>query len=339
VKRTPVSVRVRAERPAGGAGRGAWVRRHLLGLQGVSAAELRAVLDRARGHAAAGRGDALAGRTVATLFFEESTRTRTSFTLAARRLGAEVVDLSGPGSSVGKGETLADTAVVRTRPSGGAASVAAALDAGGLRCSVLNAGDGRHEHPTQGLVDLYTLAEAHGREGTWDLSGLRVLIVGDVANSRVARSAAAGMTALGASVTLVGPPGLAPSSLAALGCGVSHDLDAALPGADAVMMLRIQFERHGGEGERRGEPAPRAREAPESPAVPSVREFREFYGLTAERAARLKPGAVVMHPGPVNRGIELDTSVADGPRSLVLRQVASGVPVRMAALELCVGAG
>jgi aspartate carbamoyltransferase catalytic subunit len=319
-----------------------WSRRHLLGLVGVSAGELRAVLGRARELAAAGGGESLKGRTVATLFFEDSTRTRTSFTLAGRRLGAEVVDLSAGASSVNKGETLIDTArtiramgvdalVVRTRQSGGAAAVAAALDASGRRCSVLNAGDGRHEHPTQGLLDLYTLAEAHGRLDRFDLSGLRVAIVGDVWSSRVARSAIAGVTALGGAVVVVGPAGMAPGSLSCLGCTVSRDLDAELGSADAVMMLRIQFERH--EGAAAGEMDTRAA------GGVSVREFRELYGLTAERASRMKAGAVVMHPGPINRGVELDGEVADGPRSVVLRQVSVGVPVRMAVLEGCVLAG
>jgi aspartate carbamoyltransferase catalytic subunit len=201
-----------------------------------------------------------------------------------------------------------------------------------VACPVLNAGDGRHEHPTQGLLDIYTVAEAHGRLSDFDLSGLTVLIVGDVASSRVARSAISGMTTLGARVVCVGPPPLAPASLASLGCAVSHDFDAVLPAADAVMMLRIQFERH---GEARGAKGRGA-------SIPSVREYRELYGLTEERASRIKGrggigGGIVMHPGPMNRGIEIDSAVADGPRSVVLKQVAHGVTVRMAALSLILG--
>lgn len=289
--------------------------------------------------AASGGGDDLAGRTVATMFFEDSTRTRTSFTLAASRLGARVVDVSGGATSVNKGETYADTArvveamgvdaiVTRARQAGSADLIARAVD-----CAVINAGDGRHEHPTQGLLDAYALAEAHGRLDGLDLSGLTVAIVGDVVNSRVARSAIAGMTTLGARVVCVGPPALAPPGLAATGCAVALDLDEVLPIADAVMMLRVQFERHGdvSSPEARGEPR-------RSAAIASAREYREGYALTADRAARMKPGAVVMHPGPINRGLELDGAVADGPRSVILRQVAAGVPVRMAVLALCVSA-
>jgi aspartate carbamoyltransferase catalytic subunit len=221
--------------------------------------------------------------------------------------------------------------IVRARQNG-----AAAMIAGAVACPVINAGDGRHEHPTQGLLDLLTIAEAHGRLGGFDLSGLMVAIVGDVASSRVARSAIAGLTALGARVVCVGPPALAPRSLEALGCAVSNDFDAVLPAADAVMMLRIQFERHGEAAEK----APALPGAPpRSAAIASVREYRDGYGLTTDRAARLKPGAIVMHPGPINRGLEIDAAVADGPRSVILKQVAHGVAVRMAALGLCIGTG
>lgn len=276
----------------------------------------------------------LAGRTVATLFFEDSTRTKTSFTLAARRCSGETVDLSAGSSSVNKGETLIDTArtieamgvsamVVRARQSGAASMIASAVS-----CPVLNAGDGRHEHPTQGLLDAYTVAAAHGRLADFDLKGLTVAIVGDVASSRVARSGIAGLTTLGATVVCIGPPALAPRSLESLGCAVSHDLDAVLPSADAVMMLRIQFERHG-EDPKAGEG-----KAPKSAAIASIREYRELYGMTEARASRIKTNAVVLHPGPMNRGLEIDAAVADGPRSRVLAQVAAGVAVRMAALSL-----
>lgn len=313
-----------------------WSRRHLLGLDGLTAGEVRALLRAAAAYvpvATSTQTDTqeLAGRTVATLFFEDSTRTRTSFTLAARRLGAGVVDLSSGASSVNKGESLLDTArtveamgvsgiVVRAKQAG-----AAELIARGVSCAVVNAGDGKHEHPTQGLLDLLTLAEAHGRQDALDLSGLTLVIVGDVVSSRVARSAIAGARLLGARVVCVGPPALAPASLAALGCEVSGDLDPVLPIADAVMMLRVQFERHEGS------------ESLRSPSVPSPREFRTLFGLTRERADRLKPAAVVMHPGPMNRGLEIDGEVADGPRSVIRTQVSRGVAVRMAALRLCIG--
>lgn len=318
--------------------------RGLLGLGGLSREEIRALLERAGELGRAGqRGEQpLRGRVVANLFFEDSTRTKTSFAIAGRRLGAEVVDLSSGSSSVNKGETLIDTArtveamgvgaiVVRARQSGAAAIIQA-----GVGVPVINAGDGRHEHPTQGLLDLYTIAGAHGRED-FDLSGLTVAIVGDVANSRVARSDIAGLGALGARTICVGPPALAPKGLESLGAKVSHDLDAVLPKADVVVMLRIQFERHGAPGGG-GEGGEKSGEK-KSAAIASIREYRAFYALTGERAARLKKGAVVMHPGPMNRGIEIDADVADGPRAVITRQVAHGVLVRMAALERALGRG
>jgi aspartate carbamoyltransferase catalytic subunit len=307
----------------------------LLGLQGMGAPRLRGLLAAAREMASRPPlTRTLEGRVIANLFFEDSTRTRTSFSVAAKHLGAEVVDLLWVTSSVSKGETLTDTArnveamgiaavVVRARQSGAAAMIAGAVD-----CPVINAGDGRHEHPTQGLLDIYTIAEAFGRLDGFDMKGLKVVIVGDVVASRVARSDIAGLTTLGAEVVCVGPPAMAPRSVAALGCGVSHDLDAVVGSADAVIMLRIQFERYGTE-------KPAGGEAKNSP-IASLRDFRESYGLTIERAERMKKGAVVMHPGPINRGIELDAEVADGPRSLVLRQVTNGVAVRKAVLERAV---
>ncbi|MCW5775817.1 MAG: aspartate carbamoyltransferase catalytic subunit [Phycisphaeraceae bacterium] len=311
---------------------------HLLTLHHLPAEEIRAILRDAiafrAAHAAGTLPARLAGRTVGTLFFENSTRTRTSFSIAALRLGAEVIDLPVAGSSHAKGETLTDTArtvealgvdalVVRAAQSGAVEVIARRVG-----CAVLNAGDGRHEHPTQGLLDALTLADAMGRTDTLDLSGLHVAIVGDVVSSRVARSNVFGLTSLGASVTLVGPPSLAPASLATLAphVRVQHDFDAVLPHADAVMMLRVQFERHGDS----------TRMA--SPAFASLREFRAACGLSTERARRMKSDAVVMHPGPVNRGLELDGEVADSKRSLILRQVANGVPVRMASLVRCLNA-
>ncbi|USO00373.1 MAG: aspartate carbamoyltransferase catalytic subunit [Phycisphaeraceae bacterium] len=301
--------------------------RHLLQLEGMSPATMRALLVRAQAFMQPGeKGKPLAGKTVATVFFEDSTRTRTSFVLAAKRLGAEAVDLSGSGTSLSKGETLDDTArtieamgvdaiVVRVKQAGGPHLIARAV-----KCSVLNAGDGKHEHPTQGLLDVLAMARAKGRAETFDLTGLTVAIVGDVNASRVARSDVIAMTALGAEVVLVGPPAQAPRSLGALGAKVERDLDAVLGRADAVQMLRVQFERHGGKG------------------IASRREYRAGYALTTARAKRMRPDAVVMHPGPMNRGMEIDDAVADGdgielPRSIVLDQVSCGVAVRMAVLE------
>ncbi|MCH8270935.1 MAG: aspartate carbamoyltransferase catalytic subunit [Planctomycetes bacterium] len=314
-----------------------WAGRDLLALRGLHGPRIRRLLQRAGRYApVANRTETLtgelAGKVVALLSFESSTRTRVSFELSARRLGAAVVDLSGGSSSVAKGESLADTArtieamgasvmVVRTRQAGGAAVVANAVS-----CPVVNAGDGRHEHPTQGLLDAYTLAESFDRLDGFDLSGLRVAIVGDVANSRVARSAIAGFTALGAKVVCTGPIALAPRSFESLGCEVQRDFDAVLGEVDAVMMLRVQFERHAGAANQR-----------DDASVGSLREYRAGYALTAERAARMKPDAIVMHPGPMNIGIEIDAAVARGPRSVIGRQVANGVAVRMAVLAMLCG--
>ncbi len=334
------------------AGAGGWSHRHLLGLQELSPEHIRTALRTARSFAdistrSIKKVPALRGKVVANLFFEESTRTRVSFTLAAQRLSADVVDL-GSSSSVSKGETIEDTAhnieamgvdalVVRHKLSG-----AAALIARNVSCAVINAGDGRHEHPTQGLLDAYTLAEATGRLDSLDFSGLRVAIVGDIANSRVARSNIAALSALGAEVVCIGPPTLAPRSLEALAPGkvrVEWDLDAALPTVDAVNMLRIQFERHVVDPNEAKTPGGGGAPAKSSPAFPSIREYVQMYGLTSERAARMRAHAIVMHPGPINRGVELAGAVADGPRSVILQQVANGLSVRMAALFLCVAAG
>lgn len=333
-----------------------WSRRSLLSLAELSAQELRTILGTAAGFdrvskRSVKKAPALRGRVVANLFFEDSTRTRLSFTLAAQRLSADTIDLTGPGSSASKGETIIDTAlnveamgvdalVVRHSQSG-----APAMIADRVRCAVVNAGDGKHEHPTQGLLDVYTLARSMGRvEGDgqgFDLAGLRVAIVGDITSSRVARSNIAALTKLGAQVVCVGPPTLAPASLRSLGCEVCHDFDEVIDsGVDAVNMLRIQFERHGQGG---AELNPKAEGDPSrvagsgSPAFPSLREYVRGYGLTRERADRLKEGAIVMHPGPMNRGVEIAGEVADGERSVILQQVTGGLAVRMAVLYLCVG--
>lgn len=340
----------------------AFSHRHLLGLHGTSPADIRAVLTLARryaGHDADGSEDpaawrsVLRGKVVANLFFEDSTRTRVSFSMAAKRLGAEVIDLTAMGSSVSKGETVADTAlnvaamgvdalVMRHASSGAPLLVVRALEsrvgawdpdgAGGGVCSVINAGDGKHEHPTQGLLDAYTIAESFARLDGFDLSGLKVGIVGDIASSRVARSNLACLLALGAQVYFIGPPTLVPAAFEKMGARVVHDVDSVIGELDAVNVLRIQFERHGGAG------TPAAGVKPPSNVIASVREYHERYGLHAARLAKLKKGAVVMHPGPINRGVEMTANAADDKRSVVLRQVRHGVAVRMAVLELCIGA-
>jgi aspartate carbamoyltransferase catalytic subunit len=306
--------------------------RHLLQLEGMERVTLTRILRRAVMHAARHEDgqsaeQTLSGVTVANLFFEDSTRTRTSFSMAAFNLGARVLEFGATTSSVSKGETLIDTArnveamgvgvlVVRAKQSGAAELISKEAGA-----SIVNAGDGRHEHPTQGLLDMLTVAQALGRVETLDFSDLRLAIVGDAVSSRVARSAIHGFTTLGARVVCIGPAAMAPKSMEVLGCTVERDLDAVLPDVDAVMMLRVQFERHGEAG------------AKASPLIPSVREYRAGYALTPERASIMKPAAIVMHPGPMNRGLEIDAAVADGDRSVILQQARNGVFARMAALE------
>jgi aspartate carbamoyltransferase catalytic subunit len=294
--------------------------RHLLGIEGWRREELEALLDRADAHLPGGppASGALKGRVVANLFFEDSTRTRSSFEVAAKALGAEVLNWTTVGSSVSKGETLLDTVrniealgpaalVIRHRSSG-----APHLVAKHVGCAVINAGDGTHEHPSQALLDAFTLRRRWKR-----LDGRTVLIIGDVLHSRVARSNLLCLQALGARVVLCGPPTLLPVGLKELGAEVTHHLDPVLPQADAVMCLRVQSERMG------------------ESYFPSTREFARLYGLNAARAEKMKPDALVMHPGPINRGVELAPAVADGPRSVVLEQVANGVAVRRAILEVC----
>ncbi|MCE9590441.1 MAG: aspartate carbamoyltransferase catalytic subunit [Planctomycetes bacterium] len=308
-----------------------WTHKHLLGLDYLSAQDIRFLLNTARGLAdvstrSVKKVPALRGRVVVNLFFESSTRTRASFTLAAERLTADVLDFTVQGSSVSKGETLRDTArnieamgvdvIVCRHPLSGATHQLAQS----VKCSVVNAGDGQHEHPTQGLLDLYTLAQRLGRMETFDFTGITVAIVGDVAHSRVARSNIHGLRKLGGKVILVGPATLLPRGFADMGCELSNNLDEVLPRVDAVNMLRVQFERL------------------TSQAFPSVREYATFFGLTTQRLRQAKPGLVVMHPGPINRGIEMDSAVADGAQSAVLSQVTNGLAVRMATLFLVVGA-
>ena len=300
-----------------------WTRPHLLGIGDLSADEIRFILDTADGFREVStrsvkKVPALRGRVVVNAFFEDSTRTRMSFTLAAQRLSADILDFSSKGSSVSKGESLVDTVrnieamgvdvmVVRHGSAG-----AAKLVSESVGCSVVNAGDGAHEHPTQALLDAYTLRQRFGK-----IDGLHVAIVGDIANSRVARSNVHLLTKLGARVTLVGPSTLLPGAFAKMqNVAVSTDFDAVLPTVDAVNMLRIQFERM------------------KSAAFPSVREYTQLFGLTQDRLARAGRELFVMHPGPMNRGVEIDTSIADGPQSGILQQVTNGLAMRMAVLYL-----
>ncbi len=297
--------------------------RHLLKIEGLYPPEIAALLDLAESYVLLNRSgktqrDLLRGRTLINLFYEDSTRTRTSFELAGKRLGADVINMSVSTSSVNKGETLLDTAstlnamrcdllVVRHDQSG-----APNLLAQKVTSAVINAGDGTHEHPTQALLDALTLRR---RRGT--LEGLQVAICGDVLHSRVARSNIHLLTTMGGRVRVIGPPTLIPAEAAALGVEVFHDMDAGLQGVDVVMMLRLQKERMS-----RG-------------LVPSAREYFRFFGLDAARLSRAKPDVLVMHPGPMNRGVEIDSAVADDPlHSVIGEQVEMGVAVRMAVLDV-----
>ena len=302
-------------------------RKDLLSLAPLSVDEIQLVLDTADSFKeVTGREikkvPALRGKTVVNLFFEPSTRTRTSFELAAKRLSADVINFSPSASSVVKGETLLDTArnieamqadiIVLRHSSAGAAETLAR----GVKSSVINAGDGWHEHPTQALLDLYTI-----RERGLGFEGLRVAIVGDVAHSRVARSNIYALTKLGAKVRLVGPPTMMPWGVENLGVKVYSNMDEGLCGVNVIMMLRLQLERQG-----------RA-------LFPTIREYARLYGLTAERVKLADAGAIVMHPGPINRGVEIAPDVADSLSSVILDQVANGVAVRMGILYLMSGAG
>lgn len=307
---------VEAEQPV-------WTRKHLLTLDELSPAEIVHVLDTAEGFTELStrsikKAPALRGRVVVNMFFEESTRTRMSFTLAAQRLSADVIDFSAKTSSASKGESLRDTArvieamgvdiMILRHPAAGAPKTLTEA----VNCCVVNAGDGQHAHPTQALLDLFTIREVKKR-----IKGLNVAIVGDIVHSRVARSNLSGLIKLGANVTLVGPPTLVPKTFEPLGATVTHDFDAVLPEMDVVNMLRIQNERI------------------ESSVFPSVREYVRLFGMNSERLKRCKPDVLITHPGPVNRGIELAADVADGPNSSILRQVTNGLAVRMAVLFLC----
>lgn len=302
-------------------GRAVFPHRHLTGIAGLQPHEIMFLLDEAEQWIEANRArrksDKLAGLTVINAFFENSTRTLLSFEIAGKRLGADVVNMHAAQSSVKKGETLIDTAmtlnamradaiVIRHQSSG-----AVQLIAGKVDCPVLNAGDGRHEHPTQALLDALTIRRRRG-----GIAGQRVVICGDLLHSRVARSNILALTALAAEVRVVAPSTLMPAAIAAMHVTPFTDFDAALEGADVVMMLRLQNERMDGA------------------FIPSTREFHARYGLTPERLAMAKPDALVMHPGPMNRGVEITSSVADHERSAITEQVEMGVAVRMACLDV-----
>jgi len=301
-------------------------KKDLLDIESITEDDVRLVLDTAESmreinQRAIKKVPTLRGKLVANLFFEPSTRTRFSFEVAERRLSADSISFSAAGSSVSKGETLLDTAknlmamapdaiVIRHSRSG-----APHLLARELPCAVINAGDGTHEHPTQALLDALTIRRAKGR-----LAGLKIAICGDVANSRVARSDVALLSKMGAAVTLSGPRTLLPLEIERTGAIVAPRIEEALDGSDVVIMLRVQRERGGGLG------------------FPTDREYFDVFGLTPERRKLAKKDAIVMHPGPMNRGVEIDSAVADGPDSLILDQVENGVAVRMAVLYLLIGA-
>jgi aspartate carbamoyltransferase catalytic subunit len=302
-----------------------WTRKDLLGLRELSAEEINFILETTDAFKEVGTREikkvpALRGKTLINFFIEPSTRTRTSFELAALRLSADVINISASASSLTKGETLKDTArnlealhadiLVLRHSSAGAPQFLGER----LKSSVINAGDGAHEHPTQGLLDLYTIREKRGT-----IAGLNVAIVGDILFSRVARSNIFGLTKMGARVTLVGPSTLVPRDFEKLGVTVSNKIDEVLAETDVVNLLRIQHERQRKE------------------YFPSTGEYTALFGLTKARARLLKPDCLVMHPGPINRGVEIDSEVADGLQSVILDQVTNGLAVRMAVLYLCGG--
>ncbi len=301
-------------------------RKDLLSMRQLPADEIRLILDTAESMKEVASRDikkvpALRGKTLINLFYESSTRTRTSFEIAGKWLSADVINVATSASSVAKGEGLKDTGltlqamhpdvVVIRHPAPGAAD----LLAGQLAASVINAGDGAHEHPTQALLDLFTIREKKGR-----LEGLKVAIVGDIAHSRVARSNLYGMQKVGMEVRLAGPATMLPRFIDRLGVAVYTDLERAIADVDVIMMLRLQLERQ------------------QAGLFPSLREYSRLFGLTVERLKAAKSDALIMHPGPINRGVEIAPEVADGPYSLILNQVGNGVAIRMALLYLLVGA-
>jgi len=299
-----------------------WTRKDLLGLEELSKEELELILDTAESFREISERQikkvpALRGKTVVNLFYEPSTRTRISFELAAKRLSADILNISTSSSSVVKGETLKDTAknieamkvdvIIMRHPAAGAPL----LLAKSIKPSVLNAGDGSHEHPTQGLLDIFTIRRKKGK-----IAGLNVSIIGDITHSRVARSNIWGLTKLGANVTVCGPPTLIPPFIEKLGVKVTYDLEEALKGADVVNLLRIQHERQ------------------KKNLFPSVREYALEFGIDMDRLKNAKKDILIMHPGPINRGVELSQDAADGKNSVILEQVTNGVAVRMAVLYL-----
>ena len=302
-----------------------WARRHLLSLEDLNRAEIETILDAAENLVEVSQRrrkklSTLKGKVVVNLFFEPSTRTRTSFGLAAKRLSADTMDFSPSGSSLSKGETFIDTAknieamgidvmVVRHSSPGGPH-----LLAQNLHCSIVNAGDGAHEHPTQGLLDIFTIRRSKGR-----VEGLTAALIGDIAHSRVARSNIHGLLKLGAQVIVCGPPTLVPQTITRLGVEVSYRLDEILPRCDVVNLLRIQFERQ------------------RSGLFPSIHEYAHLFGMDSERLSRAKPDLLLLAPGPINRGVEITPEVADGPHSAILQQVTNGLAVRMAVLNLLCG--
>jgi aspartate carbamoyltransferase catalytic subunit len=314
----------RVQEPGGGGKKRpfVWTRKDLLGLDELSAEEIVHILDTAESFREVStrsikKVPALRGKVVALMFFEDSTRTRMSFELAASRLSADTMIFTAKGSSVAKGETTLDTVrnveamgvdvfVIRHSQAGAPHLVSRKVSA-----SVINAGDGPHEHPTQALLDIFTMRQRLG-----GVAGRRVAIVGDIAHSRVARSNILGLRKLGAEVVVVGPPTMVPSAITAMGCRISHSLDDVLREVDVINMLRIQFERFGGS------------------LFPSLREYSKVYGLNSQRLARCRKDVLVMHPGPINRGVEITSHVADGPNSCILQQVTNGLAIRMAVLYL-----
>jgi aspartate carbamoyltransferase catalytic subunit len=297
--------------------------RHLLGIEGLSSSEITLLLDRAESYVeqnrqADKRKTLLRGRTIINLFFEASTRTITSFELAGKRLGGDVINMAVSASSMQKGETIVDTAMTLNAMHPDVITVRHA-DSGAVKllsekvnCAVINAGDGKHEHPTQALLDALTIRRRKGK-----LAGLQVAICGDIAHSRVARSNIHLLNTMGASVRLIAPKTLIPSEIEKMGAEVFNDMDLGLKDCDIVMMLRLQTERM------------------HSNFFPSIREYFHFFGLTYEKLANAKPDALVMHPGPMNRGVEIDSEVADDiGRSAIREQVEMGVAVRMACLEI-----
>jgi aspartate carbamoyltransferase catalytic subunit len=303
------------------------MRPHLLSIDDVTAEDIVRILDTAESFREVGtrlikKVPALRGRTVVNLFYENSTRTRISFELAAKRLSADVINFTTSGTSVAKGESLKDTAL--TLQAMGADAVVIRHSSSGaphaltrwVHGSVLNAGDGTHEHPTQALLDLYTIRDRLGR-----FEGVRVAIIGDVLHSRVARSLSFALVKTGADVTLVGPPTLIPPDAARWGVNVSYDIDGVLPKLDVCYLLRVQRERQ------------------RQQYFPTVREYSHLFGLNRERVALLPEDALIMHPGPMNRGVEIDSDVADLPQALMEEQVTNGIAVRMSLLYLLLGGG